>query len=99
MSQAIRYHQMLISPHGGGGARLAVGIHKHALATRGAVSQLFGPPGGEAERAVRAAGFSFTPYRVNRLTDGRISGWLENAELSLKAAKFGKGIVHVHAPF
>lgn len=99
MLQAIRYHQMLISPHVGGGAKLAMEIHKHALATRGPVSQFFVPPGGEAERAVRAAGFSFTPYRVNRLTDGRVAGLLENAGLSLKAAKFGAGIVHVHAPF
>lgn len=100
MSQAVRYHQMLISPHVGGGAKLAMEIHKHALATRGPVSQFFVPPGGEAERSVRSAGFEFTPYRVDRLTTaGRLAGVLENLALSAKAAKHGPGIVHVHAPF
>ncbi|MET0658163.1 MAG: glycosyltransferase family 4 protein [Steroidobacteraceae bacterium] len=91
---------MLISPHVGGGAKLAMEIHKHALATRGPVSQLFVPPGGEAERSVRAAGFAFTPYRVDRLTTGGpVASMLENLALSLKAARHGEGLVHVHAPF
>ncbi|MGH7878659.1 MAG: hypothetical protein ACREQD_04110, partial [Candidatus Binataceae bacterium] len=59
MSERLRYHQMLVSPHVGGGAKLAMEIHRHALASRGPVSQLLLPPGAEAEQLARQNQFSY----------------------------------------
>ena len=99
-AERIRYHQMLVSPHVGGGARIAMAIHQHLVHERGPVGQFLVPPGGEAERMVRAAGAPFVGYDVERLTGtGRIGSLLENLGLCGRMARFRAGILHVHAPF
>lgn len=100
MNPQPRYHQMLVSPHVGGGAKLAMQIHKYAVANRGPVSRLLLPGGGEAERAAVDHGFPFTDYELGRLTSmNRLRAGLENLRLVRKTAAHGPGVVHVHAPF
>lgn len=91
---------MLVSPHVGGGARLAMEIHRHAVSTRGSVSQLWLPPGGAAERLARENAFPYEPYQLARLTSTSVlrSG-LENLSLLRRTARFRNAVIHVHAPF
>ena len=100
MDPQVRYHQMLVSPHVGGGAKLAMEIHAYVVTNRGPISQLLLPGGGEAKRTAEQARFPFTEYRVDRLTGpGRISSIVENFRLYAKTARHGLGVIHVHAPF
>lgn len=95
-----RYFQMLVSPHVGGGAKLAMQLHAHAVGARGAVSRLLLPGGGEAERSARAAGYPYLRYRVDRLTGtGRVRSLFENASLFARVPDKRAALVHVHAPF
>jgi glycosyltransferase involved in cell wall biosynthesis len=94
------YHQMLVSPSVGGGAKLAMEIHKHATSARGSISELLLPRGGEAEQTALREGFPFTDYRLDWLTS--LSGWrsgLENIRLYARTARHGRGVIHVHSPF
>lgn len=99
MSQRPRYHQMLVSPHVGGGALVAMEIHRHAVASRGPVSQLLIPGGAEAERLARQNRFDFAEYRLDRLTgQSRVRMTLECLRLRRRIG--GRtGIIHVHSPF
>lgn len=95
-----RFLQMLVSPHVGGGAKLAMQLHAHAVAARGPVSRLLLPGGGEAERSAQRAGFPYTHYRVDRLSSTRRApSLLENASLFARAPRASGAVVHVHAPF
>ena len=95
-----RYLQMLVSPHVGGGAKLAMQLHAHAVGARGPVSRLLLPGGGEAERSAQRAGFPYTRYRVDRLSStSRLPSLLENASLFARAPRASGAVVHVHAPF
>lgn len=97
---APRYYQMLVSPHVGGGAKLAMQLHAHTVATLGADSHLLLPGGGEAERGAVRANFPYTQYRVDRLTGaGRVSSLLENMSLFARMPRKSGAVVHVHAPF
>lgn len=96
----VRYHQMLVSPHVGGGARVAMAIHGHLMRTRGPVSHLLIPPGGEAEQLARTHSARYTDYDLRRLTSsGRVGSFVENFRLWRRLAPFGDGVLHVHAPF
>lgn len=96
----VRYHQMLVSPHVGGGAKLAMQIHTHAAATRGPVSRLLLPPGGEAERTAIARRLPFAQYRLDRLTGAnRMRAVFESLQLYRRTATHGAGVLHVHSPF
>jgi glycosyltransferase involved in cell wall biosynthesis len=100
MSTKVRYFQFLVSPHVGGGAKLAMEIHNHATSTRGPVSELLLPKGGDAERTALWGGLPFTDYRLDRLTSS--SQWrsgLANLRLCAKTAKYRRGVIHVHSPF
>ena len=95
---APRYFQMLVSPHVGGGAKLAMQLHAHAVGARGPVSQLLLPGGGEAERSAQRGQYPYTRYRVDRLTGGgRMGSLIENARLYLRNKS--AALIHVHAPF
>ena len=52
---APRYFQMLVSPHVGGGAKLAMQLHAHTVGARGPISHLL-LPGGETRRRVGTGG-------------------------------------------
>jgi len=95
-----RYFQMLVSPHVGGGAKLAMQLHAHVVGARGAVSRLLLPGGAEAERSAQGAGYPYTRYRVDRLTgSGRLRSLFENANLFRQVPNKRAALVHVHAPF
>lgn len=95
----LRYQQMLVSPHVGGGAKLAFELHKHLVATAGPVSRLLLPAGGEAERTALGANYEFLRYRVDRLTgSNRGRSLLENLGLWTHMPR-APGVVHIHAPF
>ncbi len=97
---APRYFQMLVSPHVGGGAKLAMQLHAHAVGALGPVSRLLLPGGGEAERSAQLAGFPYTRYRVDRLTGrNRLGSLIENVKLFGRVPRNGAAVVHVHAPF
>jgi glycosyltransferase involved in cell wall biosynthesis len=97
---APKYLQMLVSPHVGGGAKLAMQLHAHAVAKRGAVSELLLPGGAEAERSAQSAGFPYTRYRVDRLSSqNRVVSLLENVSLLARAPRSAGAVLHVHAPF
>jgi len=97
---APRYFQMMVSPHVGGGAKLAMQLHAHTAATLGPVSHLLLPGGGEAERGALRANFPYTRYRVDRLTGAsRIGSMLETASLFARMPRKSGAVVHVHAPF
>jgi glycosyltransferase involved in cell wall biosynthesis len=99
MSERLRYHQMLVSPHVGGGAKLALEIHNHVVASRGDVSQLLLPPGAEAERMARQHQVRFSEYRLERLTgSNRVRAALECVSLHRNTGR-GAGVIHVHSPF
>lgn len=75
-------------------------IHKHATSTRGPVSELLLPRGGEAERTALREGLPFTDFRLDWLS-GR-SHWrsgFEGFRLYGKMVKHGRGVIHVHSPF
>lgn len=95
----LRYQQMLVSPHVGGGAKLAFELHKHLVGTAGPVSRLLLPGGGEAERMAAGANYDFLRYRVDRLA-GRNRGHsiAENLRLCTRMPR-APGVVHIHAPF
>lgn len=94
-----RYYQMLVSPHLGGAAMLAMAIHRHVVAHRGPVSQLLLPAGSEAERTAREHGFPFIEYRVDRLSGpSRLLTAVENLRL-YRGVATGRGLIHVHSPF
>ncbi len=96
----MQYHQMLVSPAVGGGARLALELHKHVTSIRGPVSQLLLPAGGDAERMARTAGYAFAKYRLDRLTgQGRLGTAIENLRLYYQTFPHRCGLVHVHAPY
>jgi glycosyltransferase involved in cell wall biosynthesis len=100
MNRKLLYHQMLVSPHVGGGAKLAMDIHKYITAERGTLSRLVLPKGGEAERISIKEGFPFTRYDLNRLVDsGPLRSFIENMYLFIRTAGYAKGLVHVHSPF
>ena len=100
MRMPIRYHQMLVSPHLGGGEKIAIGIHEHIVANRGPTSQLMLPGGGEVEQSAKQAGVPFVNYRIDHLTGpSLIMTILENLKLYAKTLRHGTGIVHVHSPF
>jgi glycosyltransferase involved in cell wall biosynthesis len=97
---APRYFQMLVSPHVGGGAKLAMQLHTHAVGARGPVSRLLLPGGGEAERSAQRGRYPYTRYRVDRLSGGgRVRSLIENAGLYLRVPNKSAALVHVHAPF
>lgn len=97
---APRYFQMMVSPHVGGGARLAMQLHAHTAATLGPVSHLLLPGGGEAERGAIRARFPYTRYRVDRLTGAsRLGSLMETASLFARMPRKSGAVVHVHAPF
>jgi glycosyltransferase involved in cell wall biosynthesis len=100
MNHKVLYHQMLASPHLGGGEKVAIEIHEHVVANRGPISQLILPGGGEVEQNAKQAGLPFVDYRIDRLTSpGRVTTIFENIILWAKIARKGPSIVHVHAPF
>ncbi|MGH9808801.1 MAG: hypothetical protein ACRD9W_16405, partial [Terriglobia bacterium] len=100
MSERLRYHQMLVSPYVGGGAKLAIELHSYAVATRGPVSGLLLPLGAEAERAALERRAPFTDYRLDRLMSAnRLCAGLENLRLYCKLYRHGAGTIHVHSPF
>jgi glycosyltransferase involved in cell wall biosynthesis len=91
---------MLVSPHVGGGAKLAMEIHRVATAVHGPVSQLLLPGEGEAERIARSESFPYTRYCLERLTgSSRLGSLTENWRLSRRVRRCGAGVIHVHAPF
>jgi glycosyltransferase involved in cell wall biosynthesis len=95
-----RYFQMLVSPHVGGGAKLAMQLHAHTVGARGPISHLLLPGGGEAERNAVSGHYPYTRYRVDRLTGGsRLGSLLENSSLYLRLPRKSGAVVHVHAPF
>ncbi len=90
----------MVSPHVGGGAKVALSIHRHLLQTRGDVSQLILPPGKEAERVAQENGYRYLTYDVDRLGGaGRLASVTENLKLLSKTRRYGPGVLHVHAPF
>jgi len=97
---APRYFQMLVSPHVGGGAKLAMQLHAHTVGARGPISHLLLPGGGEAERNAVSGHYPYTRYRVERLTgSSRLGSLLENSSLFLRLPRKSGAVVHVHAPF
>jgi glycosyltransferase involved in cell wall biosynthesis len=97
---APRYFQMLVSPHVGGGAKLAMQLHAHTVGARGPISHLLLPGGGEAERNAVSGHYPYTRYRVDRLTgSSRLGSLLENSRLYLRLPRKSGAVVHVHAPF
>jgi glycosyltransferase involved in cell wall biosynthesis len=99
MTQII-YNQMLVSPHVGGAAKIAMEIHKYAEGLRGPMSQLLLPKGGEAERTSIKEGFPFVDYHLGRLVSPNpVRSWFENCCLYFRTIKYGRGLVHVHSPF
>jgi glycosyltransferase involved in cell wall biosynthesis len=94
------FYQMLVSPYVGGGAKLAMEIHKYAVTSRGPVSQLLIPKGGAAERTACKEGLSFMNYNVNHLVSSRwLWSCLENLYLCARTARSSRGVIHVHSPF
>jgi len=94
------YHQMLVSSHIGGAAKLAIEIHEHAVKRYGEVSQLLLPKGGEAERLAFEKRFPYINYKLDWLqSSNRLMGSLANFHLQLKLRKHGEGIIHIHSPF
>lgn len=94
----LAYLQMLVSPHFGGGEKVAIDIHRKLAAAHGDAARLLLPPGGETERIVRQAGLHYSRFEIERLTSpSRVRSGLE--QLRLLGAVPGKGILHVHAPF
>jgi glycosyltransferase involved in cell wall biosynthesis len=94
------YHQMLVSPHIGGAAKLAIESHKYTVACRGPISQLLLPRGGEAEKAARDSGLPFLDYNLDGLVKShRLTSLTANLDLYLRMAKYRRGIIHIHSPF
>ena len=98
---SVRYHQMLVSPHLGGGEKVALELHNHVVTRCGpSSSHLWVPLGGVAEQMVREKGYPYTPYNVDRLdSSGPVGTGLEGLRLFFHAFPYRGGIVHVHSPF
>lgn len=91
---------MLVSPHVGGGAKLAMAIHKHAVSSRGPVSQLMIPPGGDAERVSREEGLAYVGYSLEWLgSTNSMRSLVANSHLYLRLQRYGAGVIHIHSPF
>ncbi len=92
---------MLVSPHVGGGAQLAMEIHKYIVSTRGSISQLLLPKGAEAEQSAIDQNFAFIGYDLGHLvSQNRFISYMENLYLYVRTAvNHNCGIIHVHSPF
>lgn len=96
----LRYVQMLVSPHFGGGEKVAIDIHRGLAGMHGDAARLLLPGGGETERIVREAGLRYFRYEIGRLTSpGRVRSGLEQLRLLGTVHGLRTGILHVHAPF
>lgn len=92
-------HQMLVSPHVGGGAKLALDIHRRTVRSRGRVSRILVPASGTAERAARNLEDEYFTYDLGRLTHKRrLISLAENARIFMKLSGTRSGVIHIHAP-
>lgn len=91
---------MLVSPHVGGGAKLAMEIHKYIIATRGPRSRLLLPKGAEAEQSAIDQNLAFIGYDLGHLvSQNRFISYMENLYLYIRTTHHNRGIIHVHSPF
>lgn len=94
------YHQMLVSPHVGGGEKLALEIHRHSIVHRGPVGQLVLPPGGDAEKVALREKHRFITYNIQGLFDPNLLASIaENIHIYYRTKGYRRGVIHVHSPF
>lgn len=100
MNKKTSYYQMLVSPHVGGGAKLAIEIHKYIITTRGPRSRLLLPKGAEAEQSAIDQNFAFIGYDLEHLvSQNRFISYMENLYLYVRTTNHNCGIIHIHSPF
>jgi glycosyltransferase involved in cell wall biosynthesis len=100
MIQGIRYHQVLVSKHLGGGEKLALQIHSALERRASGSSELLVPADGETEKYARESALRHRTYPLDALMGKGLASLAANFELWRRLRGQGlSALLHVHSPF
>jgi glycosyltransferase involved in cell wall biosynthesis len=92
-------HQFLVSTEYGGAAEIAIQLARQSQAMSGARAHVWAPAEGRASQCVRALGLPIHFYDGRgAFSRSRIRAGAANLATAARLRKFGRGLIHVHAP-